>query len=87
MPQHIISAFSGFLMERPGEVKHSACLPDSIIHTNNYIVQGIWSGGCCANAIFDELRIWNVARDASQRATDMDPIYRAVSAGLVGYWH
>src|SRR6185295_15498084 len=60
--------------------------PPNVLRTNNYIGRSNFGGDGYANAIFDEVRIWNVARTASQIQTEMKRSLSGNEAGLVGYW-
>jgi sugar lactone lactonase YvrE len=61
-------------------------LPSNIIRTNNYIGRSNYSQDGNANAVFDELRIWNVARTQSQIQANMHRSLIGNESGLVGYW-
>jgi hypothetical protein len=53
---------------------------------------GLFYVGClplnwaCFNGIFDELRVWNVARTADEIMANYDKAVATDSPGLVGYW-
>ena len=36
--------------------------------------------------VIDEVRIWNIARNASEIAADMNNFYTGIPTGLIGYW-
>jgi hypothetical protein len=40
--------------------------PLAVIRTNNYIGRGNWASDAYANALYEDLRIWNVARTPAQ---------------------
>ena len=58
----------------------------NIVRTNNYIGRSAYSGDSYANSIFDELRIWNVARTRVQIQTSMNHPLVGNEPGLIGYW-
>ena len=61
-------------------------LPPNVIRTNNYIGRSNYAGDSNANALFDEIRIWNVARTPSQILANMRRSLLGNEPGLIGYW-
>lgn len=63
-------------------------VPPNVIRTNNYIGRSAyWAiGDQDADALFDEVRIWNVARTQSQIQADMRRSLSGSENGLIGYW-
>ncbi len=61
--------------------------PNALItRTNNYIGRSNWSVNSYANAIFDEVRIWSVARSQADIQADMMHPLTGSEPGLVAYW-
>ncbi len=60
--------------------------PISVVRTNNYIGQSAFPADSHANAIFDEVRIWNVARTHGQIQDTMNRPLTGTEPNLVGYW-
>lgn len=58
----------------------------NVVRTNNYIGKSNYSGDSYANAMFDEIRIWNVARTQAQIQSTMHESISASTPGLVGLW-
>jgi hypothetical protein len=58
----------------------------NVVRTNNYIGRSNYSADGYANADFEEIRIWNVARTQAQIQSTMDQRLAGTEAGLVGYW-
>ena len=56
------------------------------LRTNNYIGRSNYAADGYANAIFDDVRIWNVARTQSQIQAFMHHSLAGTEPGLVGYW-
>src|SRR4051812_16623275 len=61
-------------------------IPNNVVRTNNYIGRSNFAGDAYANAIFDEIRIWNVARTQGQIQASMHRSLVGNEPGLVGYW-
>src|ERR1051326_5124330 len=61
-------------------------VPDSFVRTNNYIGRSLFGGDAYANALFDEVRIWNVARTPNQIQAFMHRSLTGAEPGLLGYW-
>ena len=40
----------------------------------------------CFNGLFDEFRVWNVARSATEIMTNYNKSLTGTETGLVGYW-
>ncbi len=59
-------------------------LPPAVTRTRNYF--GRSSYETYANALFDELRIWNVARTQGQIQANMHRSLVGNEPGLIGYW-
>ena len=59
--------------------------PD-VIRTNNYIGRSNYAADSYANADFEEIRIWNVARTQAQIQSTMYQRMVGTESGLVGYW-
>ncbi len=60
--------------------------PTPINRAINYIGRSNWSADAYANAIFDDLRIWNVARSANQVRDDMCHPLNGTESNLVANW-
>ena len=60
--------------------------PNAVNRTDNYIGRSDWSLDPYANAIFDDLRIWNVARTAGQIQDGMCHPFSGTESNLVAYW-
>jgi Concanavalin A-like lectin/glucanases superfamily len=58
----------------------------NVIRTNNYIGRSNYSSDKYANAMFDEIRIWNVARTQAQIQSTMHVSLSASTPGLVALW-
>lgn len=58
--------------------------PGAISPLYNYLVIGLWSSSF--NGSIDEVRLWNVARSASDVQADMKSSPTGNPPGLVGYW-
>ncbi len=67
-------------------VSGTVTAPNAVNRTNNYIGRSNWSADSYANAIFDELRIWNVARTAAQIQDGMCHPLSGTESNLVAYW-
>jgi hypothetical protein len=61
-------------------------LPSNVVRTNNYIGRSNYTNDGYANAIFDEMRIWNVARTQGQIQASMHRSLIGNETGLLGYW-
>ena len=61
-------------------------VPNSVVRTNNYIGRSLFGGDGYANALFDEVRIWNVARTQNQIQAFMHRSLAGNETGLLGYW-
>ena len=61
-------------------------MPPNVVRTNDYIGRSAYSGDYYPIAIFDELRIWNVARTQLEIQTSMNHGLQGDEAGLIGYW-
>jgi hypothetical protein len=59
--------------------------PNGVLRTNDYIGRSNWDNAY-ANAIFDDLRIWNVARTPGQIQDGMCHPLTGTEPNLVGYW-
>jgi hypothetical protein len=58
----------------------------NVTRTNNYFGRSNYAADSYANAIFDEIRIWNVARSQSDIQTYRDSRLMGNEPGLIGYW-
>ncbi|HTI98321.1 MAG TPA: FG-GAP-like repeat-containing protein, partial [Dongiaceae bacterium] len=58
----------------------------AVLRTNDYFGRSNYAPDGYANAIFDEIRIWNVARSAADLQTYRDSRLTGTEPGLVGYW-
>jgi predicted outer membrane repeat protein len=58
----------------------------NVVRTNNYIGRSNYSTDGHANAIFDEVRIWNVARTQAQIQSTMHEDLSANTPNLVALW-
>ena len=61
-------------------------VPGNFVRTNNYFGRSLFGGDAYANATFDELRIWNVARSATQIQQTMNSPLKGSEPNLIGYW-
>ena len=61
-------------------------IPPNVVRTNNYIGRSNFGGDAYANAIFDEARVWTVARTPAQIQYDMTHTLTGQEPGLEGYW-
>jgi len=61
-------------------------IPPNATRTNNYIGRSNFSNDQYANAIFDEVRIWNVARTQSQIQANMGRSLSGTETNLLAYW-
>src|ERR1051326_6649663 len=61
-------------------------LPSNVVRTNNYFGRSNYAVDGYANAMFDELRIWNVARTQGQIQALMHRSLIGNEIGLLGYW-
>jgi hypothetical protein len=61
-------------------------VPGNFVRTNNYFGRSLFGGDGYANAIFDDIRIWNVARTQSQIQQTMNWALTSSEPGLIGYW-
>ncbi len=61
-------------------------VPGNFVRTNNYIGRSLFSGDAYANAIFDEVRIWNIARTPVQIQQTMNRSLTGGEAGLLAYY-
>ncbi len=61
-------------------------LPPNVVRTNNYIGRSNYGVDAYANALFDEVRIWNVARNTNQIQAFMHRSLAGSETGLLGYW-
>jgi alpha-tubulin suppressor-like RCC1 family protein len=61
-------------------------VPGNFVRTNNYIGRSLFAGDAYANAIFDDIRLWNVARTQTQIQTSMNHNLLGNEPGLLGYW-
>lgn len=72
-----------------GEVSQSSSLPrpTNTLRTRNYIGRSNWgTGDPDASAIFDDLRIWSVARSASEIQSKMNTELNGTETGLEVYF-
>jgi hypothetical protein len=60
--------------------------PANVVRTNNYIGRSAYVSDGYANASFDEIRIWSVARTPSQIQATMHTRLAGTESNLVGYW-
>lgn len=61
--------------------------PVNITRNNCYIGKSNWNGDPNANAIFDELRIWNTAKSQLDIQSSMSTELEGNEAGLVAYYN
>lgn len=61
-------------------------IPANVLRTNNYIARSLFAGDEYADAIYDEIRIWNVAKTQSQIQANLRRSLVGNEAGLIGYW-
>jgi hypothetical protein len=61
--------------------------PVNITRNNCYIGKSNWGGDPTANAIFDELRIWNTAKTQSEIQSSMNVELAGNEANLVAYYN
>jgi Concanavalin A-like lectin/glucanases superfamily len=67
-------------------VSGTVMAPNDVTRTDNYIGRSNWAGDAYANAIFDDLRIWNVARSPQEIQADLAAPLTGSEPGLVAYW-
>jgi len=60
--------------------------PNPVRRTNNYIGRSNWAADDYADAIFEDLRIWNVARSPGQIREGMCHPLSGTETNLAGYW-
>ena len=60
--------------------------PNAVLRTNNYVGRSNWAGNSYANAVFDDLRIWSVARSQSDLQANMTHPLTGAEANLVAYY-
>ena len=60
--------------------------PNAVNRTNNYVARSNWAADSYANAIFDELRIWNVALTQAQITNNFLTTLSGSEPGLVAYY-
>ena len=58
----------------------------NVVRTNNYIGRSNYNSDGYANAMFDEVRIWNVALTQAQIQSTMHVSLPAITPGLVAMW-
>jgi Concanavalin A-like lectin/glucanases superfamily len=58
----------------------------NVLRTNCYIGRSAYPGDAYANAKFDEIRIWNVARSQAQIQGSMHRLMVGNESGLIAYW-
>jgi hypothetical protein len=58
----------------------------NVVRSNNYVGRSAYASDSYADAIFDELRIWNVARSQFQLQTFKSQPLLGPQTNLVGYW-
>jgi alpha-tubulin suppressor-like RCC1 family protein len=58
----------------------------NVTRTNNYIGRSAYPQDGYANAIFDDIRIWNVARTQAQIQAFMHHNLTGTETNLIGYW-
>lgn len=58
----------------------------NVLRTNDYIGRSNYSSDSYADAMFDEIRIWNVARTQAQILSTMHMSIPTNTPGLVGLW-
>jgi hypothetical protein len=61
--------------------------PVNITRNNCYIGKSNWNGDPYANGVFDELRIWNIARSQTDIQSDMYNELAGNETGLVAYYN
>ena len=61
-------------------------IPPNITRANNYIGRSAYASDGYANAAFQEIRIWNVARSQSDILSTMNRQLRGNESGLLAYW-
>ncbi len=61
--------------------------PVNITRNNCYIGKSNWGGDPYANAVFDELRIWNVAKTQAEIQASMNTELAGNEPGLVAYYN
>lgn len=70
------------LLEASGQMP----VANNVVRTRNYLGRSPFSGDAYANAIFDEIRVWNVARSQADLSAGMNLPGSADAIGLVAYW-
>lgn len=61
--------------------------PANVTRNNCYIGKSNWNGDAYADAVFDELRIWNIARTESEIQSSMNTELAGNESGLVAYYN
>lgn len=62
-------------------------IPANVVRNYCYIGKSNWAGDPNANAIYDELRIWNVAKTSAEIQASMSNDLMGNEAGLVAYYN
>ena len=60
--------------------------PRAVPRTNNFIGRSNWRTRAGADAILDDIRLWNVARSAEDIRREMECVLTGVESNLVAYW-
>ena len=61
--------------------------PVNITRNNCYIGKSNWNGDAYADAVFDELRIWNTAKTPTEIQSSMSTELAGNEAGLIAYYN
>ena len=63
--------------------------PKNVIRKNNFIGRSSWHnlGVPDANVMYDEIRIWNIAKSTAEIQSTMNTSLSGDEEGLVGYWN
>ena len=60
--------------------------PRSVWRTNNFIGRSNWPIRAGPDAIFEEVRLWNVARSGEEIRREMECVLTGAESNLVAYW-
>jgi len=89
---HVAVTFEGttgtmFINGQPVATNPAMEVPPDLIRSSNYIGRSNWASDAYADAQFDELRVWDVARSQGQLQAGMHLALDGSEAGLVACYH
>ena len=70
----------------PAATNTAMIRPPAVTRRTNYVARSNWSTDAYANAVFDELRIWNLARTRAQLTNSLFTTLSGSETGLVAYY-